>query len=307
MISTYPYSVIDNGVFEINEFDGSSMFLIAGDERALLVDAGVGIGDLKTFIGGLTDRPIDVLLTHNHRDHVGNAPRYSAVHMGKGDIGMGSILRNTTSRESRMQFAYNVCKMHPDKNYPWCADDFAEFAQEPRVIPVVEGFMFDLGGRSVQCIATPGHTPGSMSAIDSKTGILFCGDACNGVLGLGIRPIEGMQHASVEEAYDALKRLETMNFDHERIYNGHIGCRIQGQPLPKYILPCALSAMEKIISGHYRAIHKHIPSINADVEVVQENGVEIQFHKELIHRVLIPLQRRPTTLIPDVFELRQRK
>ena len=102
MISTYPYSVIDNGVFEINEFDGSSMFLIAGDERALLVDAGVGIGDLKTFIGGLTDRPIDVLLTHNHRDHVGNAPRYSAVHMGKGDIGMGSILRNTTSRESRI-------------------------------------------------------------------------------------------------------------------------------------------------------------------------------------------------------------
>ena len=284
MISTYPYSVIDNGVFEINEFDGSSMFLIVGNARALLIDTGVGIGDLKAFIGTLTDRPIDVLLTHNHRDHVGNAPRYSVVHMGKGDLGMGPILRSATSRESRMQFANNTCKMHPGKNYPWCADDLAEFTQEPKVIPVVDGFTFDLGGRSVQCIATPGHTPGSISAIDSETGILFCGDACNGILGLGVRPIEGMQHASVEEAYDALKRLNSMDFDHNRIFNGHTDCRAQGQALPEYMLPRVLTTMEKIISGHYQAIHKHIPSINADVEVVQEHGVEVQFHTEMIYR-----------------------
>lgn len=76
MLTTYPYSQIDIGVYEINEFDGASMFLIEGNERALLIDTGVGIGALDKFLHQLTALPVDVLLIHNHRDHVGNAPRF---------------------------------------------------------------------------------------------------------------------------------------------------------------------------------------------------------------------------------------
>lgn len=42
MLTAYPHSQIDTGVYEINEFDGASMFLIEGTERALLIDTGVG-------------------------------------------------------------------------------------------------------------------------------------------------------------------------------------------------------------------------------------------------------------------------
>lgn len=210
MLTTYPYSQIDIGVYEINEFDGASMFLIEGNERALLIDTGVGIGALDKFLHQLTALPVDVLLTHNHRDHVGNAPRFRSVYMGAADVQMGPILRELTTRESRLQFAHHTLEMHPDGAYPWTDADIGALTQEPTVIPIGDGFTFDLGGRSVHCVSTPGHTPGSLSAIDSQTGILFCGDACNGTLGLGVRPFVGGKHATMAQSYTALKRLAQM-------------------------------------------------------------------------------------------------
>lgn len=282
MLTTYPYSQIDIGVYEINEFDGASMFLIEGNERALLIDTGVGIGALDKFLHQLTALPVDVLLTHNHRDHVGNAPRFRSVYMGAEDVQMGPILRELTTRESRLQFAHHTLEMHPDGAYPWTDADIGALTQEPTVIPIGDGFTFDLGGRSVHCVSTPGHTPGSLSAIDSQTGILFCGDACNGTLGLGVRPFAGGKHATMAQSYTALKRLAQISFDHTRIFNGHSDYRTQGMPLPVSTFPAILETMEMVLSGQYISYSKHIASINADVEIVHHNGIELQFHSDLI-------------------------
>ncbi len=292
MLDTYPYSIIGNGVYEINEFDGASMFLIVGREKALLIDTGVGIGDLKGFIVGLTDLPVDVLLTHNHRDHVGNAPQFKKVYISRLDTRMGPMLRPLTTKESRLQFAYNARKIHPDRNYLWSEADFDTFTQEPEIDIIEDGFEFDLGMRKVKCIWTPGHTPGSFSAIDDATGILFCGDACNRILGLGIRPIEGMKHATVEEALIGLYRLNRMDFDHKQIFNGHSDSREQGKPLDEDVLAAVIEGMEMIVNSNYISHPKHIASINADVEIVTYKGVELQFHSELIHGILYKSERR---------------
>lgn len=87
MIEEYPYMEIGEGIYEINEFDNVSMFLIVGDEKALLVDAGIGIGNIKTFAEKLAGKPVEVFLTHNHRDHVGNAPLFPKVHISRIDYG----------------------------------------------------------------------------------------------------------------------------------------------------------------------------------------------------------------------------
>ena len=42
--------------------------------------------------------------------------------------------------------------------------------------------MFELGGRSIEVIETPGHTSGGCCFLDRKERILFSGDACNGNL-----------------------------------------------------------------------------------------------------------------------------
>ena len=38
------------GIYEIDEFDCASCFLVVGEEKALLIDTGVGIGDLKWLV-----------------------------------------------------------------------------------------------------------------------------------------------------------------------------------------------------------------------------------------------------------------
>lgn len=285
MLQDYPFARISQGVYEVDEFDNASIYLVEGDDRAALIDTGIGLGDLRAFAAGLTDRPLTVLLTHNHRDHVGNAPLFPEVWMSGLDQRMGPLLRPLTARDSRMQYARNTCRRHPEKRYPWTEADMVDFSpeREPQVRTLGDGDVIDLGGRTLQCVWTPGHTPGSMSFIDSRTGALFCGDSCNRVVGLGVRPIDGMRHATVEEAHAALRRLNTMDFDHGLIFNGHGDFRTPGRPLAPWVLPAVTQAMAQLLSGRYTTEHRVIPSINAPVEVLMTGGVELQFHEELIH------------------------
>lgn len=287
MLREYPYAELAPGIYEIDEYDNASMYLLAGTERALLIDTGIGIGNVREFAESLTNLPMEVFLTHNHRDHVGNAPLFERVHISEIDRHMGAMLRPLTTKESRLQYARHTCSSHPGKKYPWSEDDMFDFTaeREPYIVSIGDGFIFHLGGRNVICWHCPGHTPGSMVAIDSQTGYLFCGDACNHEIGLGIRPIEGMRHATVEEAWIALKRIWAMDFDKTHIYNGHRDYRELGSPLDVEVFPEAMCVMEQILSGVYRSESKHIAKINADVEVVTINGMEIQFHRENVYGI----------------------
>ena len=47
------------------------MFLFVGTERALLIDTGTCLFDIPATLGQLTDKPVDVALTHGHVDHAG--------------------------------------------------------------------------------------------------------------------------------------------------------------------------------------------------------------------------------------------
>ena len=75
-----PYYEFCEGVFEIDEFDCVSIFVIVGERRALVLDCGTGIGDLRWVIENrITDKPYDVVLTHNHGDHIGGAGFFDEV------------------------------------------------------------------------------------------------------------------------------------------------------------------------------------------------------------------------------------
>lgn len=71
--------------YEIDEFDCASIFLFVGTERALLLDTGIGIGDLKGLVEEITDKPYDVVLTHGHRDHTGGAGWFDTVYLNRKD------------------------------------------------------------------------------------------------------------------------------------------------------------------------------------------------------------------------------
>ena len=50
-----------------------SLYLLEGDNRAILIDAGTKIPGLKKIVESITDKPVTLVATHVHPDHTGSA------------------------------------------------------------------------------------------------------------------------------------------------------------------------------------------------------------------------------------------
>ena len=67
--SYMPYKITDD-TWVISFMNGSEyMYLLEGNEKALLLDTGYGVGNLRECVERLTDKPILVANTHYHPDH----------------------------------------------------------------------------------------------------------------------------------------------------------------------------------------------------------------------------------------------
>ena len=123
------------------EDSGVRFFLLAGTERALLVDSGRNIGNAREIAAGLTDLPVSLLNTHADGDHVA----------GNGQFG----------------WFY----MHPAEEPNYRRGD-----RPGTIVPVLEGDVIELGGRRLEIIHLPGHTPGSIALLDTRYRVLISGD-----------------------------------------------------------------------------------------------------------------------------------
>ena len=123
------------------EDSGVRFFLLAGTERALLVDSGRSVHNARDIAAGLTDLPISLLNTHGDMDHVGSNAQFEAFYM------------------------------HPDEE-----ENFRRGNRSGRILPVREGDVIDLGERTLEVIHLPGHTPGSIALLDRTQRVLISGD-----------------------------------------------------------------------------------------------------------------------------------
>ena len=55
----------------LSEFRLVNAFLAEGKEKAALIDTGCGIGNLGETVKELTQKPVEIFLTHGHADHSG--------------------------------------------------------------------------------------------------------------------------------------------------------------------------------------------------------------------------------------------
>lgn len=120
---------------------GVRFFLVAGSERAALIDSGMRTHDARDLAGQLTSLPLMLVHTHCDIDHVGSDAQFDEIWVSPAEL------------------------VHPQAPH-----DFA------RVRPLWDGDVIDLGGRELEVIGLPGHTPGSLAFLDRATGWLFSGD-----------------------------------------------------------------------------------------------------------------------------------
>ena len=62
------------------------MHLVEGEEKALLIDTGYGIGNLKGLVQKLTDKPLLVANTHFHGDHSAGNGQFEEVYCHEYDV-----------------------------------------------------------------------------------------------------------------------------------------------------------------------------------------------------------------------------
>jgi hydroxyacylglutathione hydrolase len=67
----------------VHETYRDSMYLVEGNEKAALIDTGMGSGDLAGYVKTLTKLPVIVLITHGHRDHTGQMNQFTTVYFPK--------------------------------------------------------------------------------------------------------------------------------------------------------------------------------------------------------------------------------
>ncbi len=246
---TLPFYEISPGVFEIDEYECASMFVIVGTERALLIDTGTGIGDLRWVVENrITDKPYDVVISHAHGDHFGGAGFFDKVFVSRKDADW-DINPFMRSVEFRRNFAKLIAARGGGKHFDYDPEtDIRPWEKEPEKILIDDGFVFDLGGRKVTCYYCPGHTPGELVFIDDKSRILFCADACNRNLLLGFG-WTGTREELLKETLDGLDRIIGMSDKYDAVYNGHHDYRGFGQSLFPEALSDARECVRRMLDG----------------------------------------------------------
>jgi len=160
-------------IYEPNQFEEAMSYLVTGDKRAILIDTGNGIGNIKSLCEKLTDLPVSVLLTHEHYDHVAGAYLFDEIAMFDNPQAL-AVLKKGRDHES--------LKGYLKDDYFWkpTPEDFdADNWIIPSMVPtelLYEGDKVDLGNRTLEVIYTPGHSPGEICLLDPKHRILFTGD-----------------------------------------------------------------------------------------------------------------------------------
>ena len=209
MAAGFEVRKIGKGLYRIADALGNRAYLAVGACGALLVDTCCGVGDLRACVGEITSLPVVVVLTHGHQDHMMGSYRFEEVRLSPLDGGEG---------------CWDLAEDHAGRVYGQVVREglllvelpFAPRSGErPRELPVVEGDLFDLGGRVVRAVALPGHTAGSMGYLTEDCGVLLSGDAVTPIMCLF-----SANSLSIQDWRDkTLARMAGLPFEY--FYTGH--------------------------------------------------------------------------------------
>ena len=150
-----PYKITPD-TWVLNFMDGSeNLYLLEGDEKALLMDTGWGSGNILPLVKHLTDKELIVVNTHFHPDHAGANGYFEQVYVSQ----------------------------HYKLDEPSVTGTFGPFDLSAMPYPnyqkllLHDGDEIDLGNRVIKVYeAKPAHCNSSLFFYDRKQRMFFVGD-----------------------------------------------------------------------------------------------------------------------------------
>ena len=164
---------IDEDTYIISEYrhwEETYCYLLVGARRSLLIDTGLGICDISAAVAGLTDGPVTAVATHIHWDHIGGHKYYPDFYAHYAELNWLNggfpqpveVIRGYVTEECDLPAGFDI-------------DAYELFQGRPSAL-LFGGESIDLGGRQVEVLHTPGHSPGHMCFWEEGRRRLYTGD-----------------------------------------------------------------------------------------------------------------------------------
>ncbi|QRX63527.1 MBL fold metallo-hydrolase [Dysgonomonadaceae bacterium zrk40] len=170
-----------------NQMFQESLYLVEGNDKAILIDAGTNIKNLDKIIASITDKPVTLVATHVHPDHTGPSINcFPEIYINPGD----TVLISTFMSDYRGEVKY-----------------------------LQDGEILELGNRQLEVVFTPGHTPGSTTFIDNEASYGFSGDSFGSSLLL--LTVDFSTFIATCEKICAIMEAQKINYLFPGHYNNH--------------------------------------------------------------------------------------
>ena len=178
-IYTIPVPLPNNPLRQLNSY------VIKGEGRNLVIDTGFKLEECrKALCDGLEELGVDmnytdIFLTHLHSDHSGLAAELatqsSKIYISRAD---GELLT--------LSLTQGLGRVEEYRSYGFSEKELENFWENPSMkyrqespfnfTYVADGDVLTYGGRRLEVIFTPGHTPGHVCLYDRANKVMFLGD-----------------------------------------------------------------------------------------------------------------------------------
>lgn len=165
---------IDSQTFAISEYkhwEETHCYLLCGQERAVLIDTGLGVSSIRDVVDELTALPVMAVTTHVHWDHIGGHQFFDSIAVHEAEKDWLSIQFPMPLEDVKKSLTRLPCAFPEGFNI----DDYQVFQGMPQRILHDKDWL-DLGGREIQVIHTPGHSPGHCCFYEPEREYLYSGD-----------------------------------------------------------------------------------------------------------------------------------
>jgi len=225
---------------EPRHFEKTNVSLLIGREMAVLIDTGCGIGDLGRAVERLTEKPVSVINTHTHLDHIGGNRHFEEIalfdHPRSRQLAAHGAPREILEREILDEklltgpwpegFDPRALELSPFEVNRWLKD----------------GERIRLGDIELEAIHTPGEAPDHICLLDRAHRVLYCGDIL--LHGAIWTHLEG---GSLSELIASYQKLMGYYDEFDHLMPSH------NEPwIDRQLLPAALAAAERIVAGEIR-------------------------------------------------------
>lgn len=171
---------IDDTTVAISEYahwEQAHSYLLIGRHTALLVDTGLGIGNIRDCVQKLTHLPVIVATTHVHWDHIGGHGLFEDIGVHPADAHRLTHGLPLPLEMIRRELVRDVAPQRLPEGFD--AGRYVPYTGAPSRL-LGDGGRLELGGRSVEVLHTPGHSPGHICLWEAQRGYLYTGDLLYG-------------------------------------------------------------------------------------------------------------------------------